>query len=411
MADFLVIPNGGNLGAGQVISGALLTGLAALTAYQIFKLSAPRTFVTSTSGDTPVSIVVDGDSYAISVPAGVSTITIGGVDYEIDTAEILGQPPVILTDPAVDPAEFGAGDTVTYIAAPYVYDPAGGAPVLSFDTRRSGTAVGSGASYVVTDLDAALGFEARQTVVNAHGVSRRSADLLGPAEYLATPLVFTGQQISGPGYFDGLTGQQLMVATFGLADRATEAQPMYSGRGGSDENARINMTSGHVQLWTKTNVDASTREVIFSGNNNLIYPANATTRADKITFITSLGTAVARQVALINGVLVAQAEKSTRAPYSWPSSTLFRVGASNLTFDLYDLRIWSGAEAVDDYDIREADVCGLFVAADGDVRSPDLANGVFGVPLIQLPTDPAQANALVNLGTGADFTGITGGAF
>lgn len=92
--------------------------------------------------------------------------------WTLDPAD-LAQGPAMLTDPsALGVAE--AGNTLTAASGLFLYDPAHGAPTLSYRWRRVGATVGSGATYEVTADDTILGLTLEAVVTNGAGSAVRS---------------------------------------------------------------------------------------------------------------------------------------------------------------------------------------------------------------------------------------------
>jgi len=128
-------------------------------------------------GGSTVAIVVTDGRGEITVPSGAFTLTIDGDDYELDTADILGQRPLLITDTTIandDDDSSGTitvGDTLTATAGVLIYDPAGGSPLLAYSWERDAVEVETDADRVVVSGDITYGLIVYTTATNGYGAS------------------------------------------------------------------------------------------------------------------------------------------------------------------------------------------------------------------------------------------------
>lgn len=420
MSKFLTIPvaDGNSLTHAALHNSNQLSGLTAGTNYVCYALAAPSESFTATGepltvpdpetlpeGSATVQVVVGAEAYELTVPAGTATLAINGAIYAFDTADIIGKAPVILAPAAAGPVVRDTTDTVTYRTAPFLYDPAGGVPVVTLRTVRDGEVLASGDSYAIKAHDRIAGFSVRQEVVNAYGVQMSDTEILPPLPYTESLLPFSGNValIKSDGIQTGGASNVLVVANMVL-----NARSGYIFRCGTNGLRAYFQTNSFGRL--------------FAGNTagSLIYnfvswysDTEALTPGDRVCLLLYVKSTGYAQIATYrNGqVITASTRKATNLTpkLSVADSLSFGYRSSTekaISGGYYDMRIWADIPA--DVDITSAAGVGQFIDAAGVAKHPMIANSLHGQPRVWLPGTVAEANALVNLGNGGAFTSKTG---
>lgn len=420
---FLTIPvaDGDNLSNARIHTSETLEGLQNGTNYICYQLSessvsfAPGAVNAGLGSGQSVNVAIGEDAYELIVPEGTSTIMINGTAYDFNTADIIGKAPLILSVPTVT-GEPVAGETISYAPAPCLYDPAGGVPQTLLRTVRNGIVLQTGNSYTVDGFDPLGGISLRQETVNAYGVTTAETEVLSPPTYAPTPLVLSGARalLKSDGVQSGGATSLLAVMTYRLDvndgtlfhmgdPSGTEHLIFYFGEKNSDGRTFVRDANGgliiNYEKWiTKSQMPGTTDKLCL-----LIYVQN--------TYYT-------RYALYRNGTLLQSFKRSGSVTGKMVSSAKpLAIGARNTIYssgnvgnylkgDCFDMRIWADVSGT--VDITTEAVARNFIDAEGAPRHPDVANYLYGTPKIWMPLDPAQANALVNLGSAGNFTSKKG---
>ncbi|RWR08150.1 hypothetical protein [Paenirhodobacter populi] len=357
-----------------------------------------------------ISVTQDGAGFDITVPEGAGTIEIGGVSYAFDTADILGQAPLILGAPttaAPVPEDLSLLTGVDYVVAPYLYDPAGGVPSVTLTTLRGDETLGTGAGYALTEFDRISGFSVRQDVTNSRGVGGAVAAIVAPLPYEPTRLTFgaTHALVKADGVQPGGASTILAVVNAVLDERGGT---FFRDASGTRLRAYFSSQSGRVFT---SNMDGK----LLLNFSEWYAPTEPFEAGDRICLMIQARPDFARYISYRNGALL----KTWSRSYSGSTAKIDTTEPLTIGFTDFgswkdyairggveDLRIWT--DVAEDIDITTNSFAALFMDDTGGAKHPDIANTVFGQPKIWLPTDPAQANALVNLGTAGNFTSKLG---
>lgn len=387
--------------------------------YQLSEVSAPAPMAMSASAASTAVVQVGlGKSvYELILPEGPAVLNINGTEYSFDTADVIGQTPLILGSPSVQ----GEIPNVTpgvvdYQPAPFLYDPAGGQPQILLHTTRDGSILDTGSQYALKDLDLIIGFDLRQEVVNGYGASSVETTLRDSAEYTTSGLQFTATQAlhMADGILPvGAHNMLIAVNVTGFTRYPGHTQSIfYSNESG--QMIRINLPSQSALTPNYGDINiARTDEKRLILYRPLLSPDTPVDSDDYILILAYIdATGPWNYSVCLNG----QTMTSTSGTGSNNGSLLstarpWMFGTNNAGTPLrsrtLDVRIWT--------DISAGPVAtslrttqGYFTHETGAPRHPDIANTIYGQPRIWLPTTSAEANALVNLGTAGNFTSKQG---
>lgn len=425
MSLFMTIPtaSGLSLDDARLHTGNLLEGLTAGESYICYHLlpsGAPFVYTgvpvlqdepALPEGSVEIALAQDGASYQMTVAEGVGTVEINGQTYAFNTREILGKAPLLLGAPAADVAkeEATTAETVNYTAAPYLYDPAGGTPVITLSTLRSDEVLGTGAHYAPTAFDRVAGFRLRQEVVNSLGVGTAETEVLAPLSYATDGLTFgkTHGLIKADGVQPEGAGSLFVALNVRPQDRAGT---FFRDTTGIRMRAYFNGGSGRVFV-------ATTDEKRLLNYSEWYAPGDPFEAEDNVCLLIEARPDFSRFASYRNGqFLRTWSRNHTNVTTKIDTTLPFNIGLTDFgvgvrkdyAFEgtLMDLRIWTDIEQRPD--VTSKAVAALFIDETGAPKHPAIANMLFGMPRIWVPTDPAEANALVNLGAAGDFTGKTG---
>ncbi|HEY0214475.1 MAG TPA: hypothetical protein VGC40_12965 [Paenirhodobacter sp.] len=358
-----------------------------------------------------IQLANDTHSYELSVAEGAGTITINGVSYTYDTADIIGKAPMILFGPRTAlplPADLSTLTSVDYVTGPYLYDPAGGAPVVTLSTRRGDEVLGAGPNYAPTDFDRISGFSAQQNVVNGWGKSAALTEIVAPHPYTPAKLSFTATHalIKSDGIQPGGADSMLIVANMMLEERSGT---IYRDTLGTKLRAYFTSQSGRAYA-------SDLNGGLLLNYNDWLKPADPFTADDNICLMLYMNTPGYAQIAYYRNGQKVRASSSTRsaATEKLDTTTVLTIGFTDfgsykdysVKGGYWDFRIWTDLAEVPD--LGTPSVASCFMTDSGTAKHPDIANARFGTPRIWLPTMPAQANALVNQGSSGNFTSKKG---
>lgn len=368
-----------------------------------------------TFSEEPASVTIrvsdNGESFEMTVAEVPCTVVINDVPYAFDTSDIIGKGPVILSSPTTAedlPEDLSTLTGVEYVTAPYLYDPSGGAPAVTLSTLRGDEVLGDGAQYAPTDFDRIAGFSVRQKVVNGWGESLALSEIVAPLAHSPALLPFTATSalIKSDGIQPGGADSVLIVVNATLEDRTGTLF-----RDPSGVELRAYFSSGIGRAYA-SDVDAG-RLLNFNSWYSATDPFET---GDRICLMTYLRVPGYAQIALYRNGQLVRASISTRSTASAKIDTTNALTIGHTDFGSYkdysikggyqDFRIWTDLDETPD--ISTSGIASCFLDDAGDAMNPAIANTRFGMPRIWLPTDPAQADALVNLGTAGNFTSKKG---
>ncbi len=428
MSLYLTIPvaDAISLANATVHQGNALTGLTAGVSYACYRLveaAAPFTYTgeavnvsdggeASSDGNVTLVLANDGQSYEMTVAAGVGTVAVKGQLYAFDTTDILGKAPLILGTPgtvAPLPAALSDLDTVSYAAAPYLFDPSGGVPVTTLTTVRAGQILGQGADYAVTAFDRIAGFTARQNVTNGWGTGTAQKAIVAPLAYTPGTLTFgsTHALVKGDGILAGGADSLLVVANLKPESRTGS---LFRDSTGDKLRAYFSSNIGRIFASNMNGGRLLNFDGWYSGNAGL-------ETGDQICLMLHLraATGLVQVMSYRNGAVVTSTSKtSTAKGGKLATADKLAIGYTNfggwselsVKGGYQDFRIW--CDLPENIDITSPAVADWFIATDGSAKHPSIANSRLGVPRIWMPTEATQANALMNLGTAGDFTSKSG---
>lgn len=350
------------------------------------------------SGST-VSIVVTDGRGEITVPSGAFTLTIDGDDYELDTADIIGQAPVFLTDPTFTDSDGGSpeiSDTLTAVSGVYVYDPAGGEPAVGWDWQLLGSEDNS-TTHDVTSDDIADGLGLIQRLVNAYGSSdSNEIEAIAPAPYIEQGVYFDGSTnyLFKSGGFDGVSDGDTMLffASGELTADATGDCFMMTGFYG--EGAEIvarafdaySVARGHYSGLSPVDMLGTP-------------PATKGTRVTYLVAIDANGTS-RLMVKIGSGAWTQAASDASGGGAAFDWTTNWYIGTLfNLTNfwkgNMYVLEAWFNISLPD---VTNSTVQDMFAESTGVTKDPALAVAAYGPPALQLYGDSTTFAS--NRGTG-----------
>ncbi|MFC3060260.1 hypothetical protein [Paenirhodobacter populi] len=354
-----------------------------------------------------IRVADDGRSFELTVAEGTGTIGINGTSYAFDTAEIIGKAPVILAPPttaAALPEDLAELTSVDYVTGPYLYDPAGGEPVVILRTIRGDEMLDLGPDYAPTPFDRIAGFSVRQEVVNGWGEGTATSEVVAPVAHAPAVLTFTRTSAlrKADGIQAGGADSVLIVANTVLERRGGTLF-----RDPTGGKLRAYFSSGMGRLYA-SNLNGN-KLLNFDGWFNT---AIEIAEGDNVCLMLNLRSSGYAQVqSYRNGQVVASTSRTiASAAGKIDTSVMLTIGytdfGSSKDYSIeggyQDFRIWT--DLAEEIDISTSSFAYAFMDETGAARNPALANDLFGTPRIWLPTDPAQANALVNLGTAGNFT-------
>ncbi len=421
MSKYLTIPaaDGDSLANAQLHTSNALTGLTTGTSYICYQLSQTPQTLTYTGeevtmsvaaraeGDVSITVAADNTSYILSLNAGANTIEINGLLYAFDTADVIGQAPLILTDPlnsATSIDDLSMLTQVDYTPAPYVYDPQGGVAVMTLTTLRDGVTLGTGTSYAPTDFDKIAGFDLQQDVVNGYGLTATATQIVPPLPYSGIMLPFTGNEALAKS--DGIQANGadtvLIAVNATLQDRTGT---IFRDPSGANLRAFFNASVGRLYA-----ADMNARQIC---NYDSWYPTTEPlSESDSIGLLIYLkSSGYVQFVTFRNGTAITSLSRTKTGTDSPINTTqTLTVGMTDfggskdysIKGGLWDFRIWTDVPTT--LDVSAANFVSMFMDGTGTAKHPSIANTFLGMPRIWLPTDATQANALVNLGTAGNFT-------
>lgn len=350
-----------------------------------------------------LSLAEGTSSYVGTVAAGAFQITVGGVTYDLNTADILGQAPVILAGMTITDSNGGsvvAGDTLTGAYGAVVYDPTGGVPVITSRVFQGVTDVAAGPSRVVTSLDIASGLTIRQQAVNGYGTRTRDTQMLAPATFTPNLVTFSSTaQITSPNNL-GADSDSILIFVAGRANAFTTNNRNILHLD-SANTIQIN-TSGQLRILMTDPAGANAFTGIFSNNGM--------TAGDDFALLFAFHQGSTRAgVKRNSGSFVSQTFTVANTPKRLASTP--SIGATKTPNNYYNgnglrrLAVWRNVGSL--IDVTTTTVQDNFFASDGTIKNPFLAQNAYGDAgsgklLLDLYRD--AANYITNDGT---LTGLT----
>lgn len=425
MSQYLTIPleDGVSLANARLHAQNLLTGLTTGTTYTCYRLlPGSAAFVYSGEAvtvDDPgtesgpgesvtLQLTSGNESYALNVHEGVGTLEINGLFYAYDTADIIGKPPFLLAGPTTTETvkDISAVEAVQYQTGAYLYDPAGGVPVVTLRTVRGSDVLGEGVDYAVTVFDRVAGFSVRQDVVNAWGQGVGTTEIIAPLTPQKTVLAFDGSHalVKSDGIQAGGAESLLIVANAVLQERSGT---LFRDPGGTKLRAYFASEVGRIYA---SNLNG-TKLLNYAG-----WYSQDLVAGDNVCMMVYMNASGFSQMACYrNGTQIGSWSRASSAlGVKLDTTDVLTIGYTNfgsrkdysIKGGYRDFRIWTDLEAA--VDVSSQSVASCFIDETGAARHPTIGNTLLGKPRIWVPTDPAQANALINLGTGGDFTAKSG---
>lgn len=364
--------------------------------------NVPSLQILATDGNTYYEIVgLGGDAFQVEVSGDPESPY--GPFY---TADILGQPPVFVTNPSwvnLDGGDPAPGDTLQALSGIYLFDVDGGVPEVGYTWALLLTTDDS-ETHVVTSDDITDGLGLIQHLVNAYGSEDSTeVEVIAPTAYVEQGVYLDGSTnyMTKSGGFTGVTnGKTALIFISGTLD--TGADSYMVGMTSSSSGTALTFFGAYGTSTIQSSVyDTGGSEGVSLNSGGTNAPSGV--RRAILLAIDADGTS---RLMLKSGTgawtQVASDASGGGNNFKWAADyTLFAQywnQGSKWEGNVYVYEAWFNIAMPD---VTDSAVQNLFVESSGVTKDPALATAAYGTPALQLYGDSTTFPA--NRGSGGSL--------